>query len=298
MKIAIFGAGAYGTALGDVLTSNGHQIDFYDPIVYPGKDLTEVANNSEINILALPSINAPKLLLFMPHDKPLICASKGFISLASFIPFGVNFSVISGGSFAADLTDKKETTLTATSDLTESLFKTSWLSFDRTEDKLGVLICGSLKNIYAIGAGFWGLKYGTHDFDDYINSALSEMQTILAANSCSTATVNLSCGINDLVLTCASEGSRNFDFGTKLKADLMFGKKVISGEAKAPTTEGLYTILAINNTPSFVRPPKLAILDRIISAVTDTPIPTPPELNSSLLLSSITHYHYFFQCFG
>ena len=30
-KVAVIGAGAYGTALGGILAENGHDIDYYDP---------------------------------------------------------------------------------------------------------------------------------------------------------------------------------------------------------------------------------------------------------------------------
>lgn len=271
MKITIFGAGAFGTALGTILEENGHLVEFYDPVKYPEKGLTNTIAESDINILACPSHAAPKLMLFLPHDKPLICASKGFLTTASFKPWGANFSILSGGAFAADLAAKQPAVLTATSDLVEQLFKTSWLTFDRTTDNTGVLICGALKNIYAIGSGYWGLKYGTTDFDDFINAAMNEMRLIVQANGGKPETVNLSCGIRDLVITCASTTSRNYDFGTKLKKDPELGKKVLSGAVKIATTEGLTAILQIPRTPSFKRTTKTPILDRIIALVNNEP---------------------------
>ena len=235
MKITIFGAGAFGTALGNILEENGHQITYYDPVKYP--DLTSAVEGGEAYLLAVPSAAAPKILLFIPHDKPLICASKGFISNASFKPWGDNFSVLSGGAFASDLNKKNPVILTATSDFITNLFQADWLTFDRTIDTAGVMLCGALKNIYAIGAGYWGLQYATLDFDDFINSALAEMRTILAYNNCQPETVNLSCGLRDLVMTCGSHTSRNYD-----------------------------------QTPTFVRPGNTPILDRIIALVKDQSI--------------------------
>lgn len=281
MKITMFGAGAFGTALGTILEGNGHQVEYYDPAKYPDKSLTSAIEGSELNILAVPSSAAPKLMLFLPHNIPLICASKGFLTMASFKPWGTNFAIISGGAFAADLNNQQPSVLTATSPLIEDLFKAPWLSFDETNDNTGVLLCGTLKNIYAIGAGYWGLKYGTPDFDDYINSVLGEMRTIVAANGGRPETVNLSCGLRDLVITCASETSRNYDFGKKLKADPDFGKKILSGQVKAPTTEGLYAISQIPSTPTFVKPAGLPILSRIISLANNIPQPAPqPSTNS------------------
>ena len=277
MKIAIFGAGAFGSALGEILISNGHQVDYYDPAKYPDKNLTSVIDGSEVNILAVPSSAAPKLMLFLPHDKPLICASKGFLSMASFKQFGANFSIISGGAFAADLESKKKLTLTATSDLVEQLFKTDWLSFDRTTDQIGAMLCGSFKNVYAIGAGYWELKYATPDFDDFINSVMNEMRLILMNNGGKPETVSLSCGLNDLVVTCASPTSRNYEFGMNLKKDQELGKKALTGAVRLPTTEGLTTIEQISKTSSFVKPKNTPILDRIISLATNTPIVRPEE---------------------
>ncbi|MBQ6486256.1 hypothetical protein IJI76_00815 [Candidatus Saccharibacteria bacterium] len=274
MKITIYGAGAFGSALGEILVGNGHQVNYYDPVKYPDKGLTSMIEGSEINILAIPSHAAPKLLLFLPHDIPLICASKGFLTTASFKPFK-NFSVLSGGAFAADLMKKQPCVLTATSDLIEQLFKTDWLTFDKTNDHLGALLCGSFKNVYAIGAGYWELKYGTTDFDDFINSSLDELRLILAHNNCKVETVNLSCGLRDLVITCASPTSRNYDFGVKLKKDPELGKKYLAGSSKLQTTEGVTTVEQILSTPSFVKPDNTPILDRIIALTRNEQIISP-----------------------
>ncbi|MBR1801741.1 hypothetical protein IJ768_00735 [Candidatus Saccharibacteria bacterium] len=271
MKTTIFGAGVFGTALGAILEENGHTVEYYDPVKYPEKGLTEATTNSEINILACPSHAAPKLMLFLPHDKPLICASKGFLTDASFKPWGANFSILSGGAFAADLMQKHPAVLTATSPLVKELFKTSWLEFDETTDNVGVLICGALKNIYAIGSGYWGLTYGSTDFDDFINSALTEMKAIVQENGGKPATVDLSCGLRDLVITCASATSRNYDFGTKLKKDPELGLKYLSGAVRLPTTEGITTVAQIPRTPSFKKTVSTPILDRIIALINNEP---------------------------
>ena len=271
MKITIFGAGVFGTAIGSILEENGHVVEYYDPVKYPEKGLTSVIAESEVNVLACPSHAAPKLMLFLPHDKPLICASKGFLTDASFKPWGNNFSVLSGGAFAADLMKKNPAVLTATAPIVKQLFQTSWLTFDETTDNIGVLVCGAMKNIYAIGSGYWGLTYGTTDFDDFINSALAEMKTIVAANGGKPGTVDLSCGLRDLVITCASSASRNYDFGTKLKKDPELGTKYLSGATRLQTTEGVTTIAQISRTPTFKKPANTPILNRIIALVNNEP---------------------------
>ena len=274
MKITIFGAGVFGTALGKILEEKGHTLKYYDPVKYPERGLTSTIEGSEAYLLAVPSAAAPKVLLFLPHDKPLICASKGFLTTASFKPF-TKFSVLSGGAFAADLDKKTPCVLTATDPFIKQLFETDWLKFDETTDKTGVLFCGTFKNIYAIGSGYWGLKYGTQNFDDFINSALTEMKIILQTNGADPKTVDLSCGLRDLVITCASPTSRNYDFGVKLKNDPELGVKFQKGQVKMGTIEGVGAIAAIPKTPSFIKPANTPILDRIIALVNNTPIISP-----------------------
>ena len=268
MNITIFGAGVFGTALGKVLEENGHTVNYYDPIKFQNQSIPKLTEHSDACVLAAPSEAAPKLMLFVPHDKPLI-----------FAPFGPNFSVISGGAFAADLLAKKQTILTATSDLVVSIFGNEWLKFDRTTDNLGVLLCGSLKNIYAIGSGLWGLRYGTPDFDNFINTSISEIRTILSANGADPNTMNLSCGLNDLVLTCASPTSRNYSLGVQLQQDPDYGKKILAGEVKPQNTiEGLATIKAINNSQEFHVPETVPIFTRIMHAAQNIPMPPLPTV--------------------
>ena len=47
MKIAILGAGAFGTALGGILADNGYDIDYYDPKIEK-ESLSQVLENAKI----------------------------------------------------------------------------------------------------------------------------------------------------------------------------------------------------------------------------------------------------------
>ena len=88
-------------------------------------------------------------------------------------------------------------------------------------DTLGIILCGALKNVYAIGAGLYGESDSSAASMPYLESAISEMQQILKANRADPETLRLSCGAADLVLSCA-EGSRNFRFGFVLLCQGLF----------------------------------------------------------------------------
>ena len=214
MKIAILGAGAFGTALGGILADKGYDIDYYDSKVEK-ESLSKVLSDSRYIILAVPSQAAPYLLPHLPTEKPLIIATKGFLDSHNFKDFS-DYMVLSGPGFADDIKAGKETHLTATDQRVIDLFTTDYLTFDFTADKNGVLMCGALKNVYAIYAGYLDLKPGTLEHEKFLTEVAEEMQALLKANNGDPKTVNLACGMGDLRLTCDFP-SRNYEFGQILK---------------------------------------------------------------------------------
>lgn len=257
MNVTILGAGAFGSALGEVLNTNGHSITYYDPIKYPDVKLKDAIQNAEAIVIATPSHAVKKLLPELPKETPLIMATKGFLSLELFKDF-TNFAVISGGTFAADLLAKHPTTITGTSQLAQQLFSNNWLTVEFSADTRGVLICGSLKNIYAIGAGLKNLDRHTPEFNNYAGNVLSELYQILEANRCDQSTANKSCGITDLIIT-STPASRNFTFGRELANNPNLTLRDVS-----ITTEGLFAAHNITNTPDFKKPADTPILDEIL----------------------------------
>ena len=271
MKITILGAGAFGKALGDVAEYNGHVVKFYDPAVFPNVTIEDTVSEAEAIIYVAPSDKHSEILPHLPKDVPLICASKGFLSTKPFLKFQ-NFSALGGAAFATDITSKKKNvTLTSSSDLAEHLFSTEKITVEYTPDTLGILLCGSLKNVYAIGAGL----YGNHDQKDrnqetdnaakenithfmpYLETAVTEMRQILAANHADENTLKLSCGAADLVLSC-SPSSRNFRFGLVIK----------NHESKEDaTTEGLAVIESLSGAEDFVIPESVTTFKDITKAV-------------------------------
>lgn len=213
MKVAILGAGAFGTALGGVLADKGYDIDYYDSRIEKER-LTDVLTGAKTIVLCVPSKAAPFVLPHLPKNKPLIVATKGILSGAMFEGFK-DWMVLSGPGYADDIKSAKDTHLTATDQRIVEMFSTSYLDFDKTEDKNGVLMCGALKNVYAIKAGMLDLQPGTKAHEKYLQAVAAEMKVLLAANDAEPETVNLNCGIGDLRITCYYP-SRNYEFGQML----------------------------------------------------------------------------------
>ena len=209
----MLGAGAYGTALGGILELKNYDVAYYDPKVHEG-ELDDVLDLAEYVVLCVPSVAVPDLLPLLPKSVPLIVATKGILADKMLADFD-DWMVISGPGFADDIKNGHDTLLTATDQRVAELFETDYLKFDFTSDRLGVLMCGALKNVYALWAGVLGLKKGEVDWREYINDTVGEMRDILAENGAEAETVELACGIKDLELTCALP-SRNYEYGLEL----------------------------------------------------------------------------------
>ena len=234
MKITILGAGAFGTALGKILVNNDCTVDYYDPYK-KRENLAKKISDKDYIVLCVPSKAVPFLVPHLPKDIPLIVATKGILSNRIFTSFN-DYMILSGPGFADDIKIGKNTELTVTDKRLMELFKTDNLFFDYTEDKNGVLMCGALKNVYAIQAGLLGLVRNSKEWNQYINAVCEEMKKTLARNYSNPDTVDLVCGIGDLKLTCGYP-SRNYEYGDKLRLDPDYQPE--------KTVEGLSTIKRI-----------------------------------------------------
>lgn len=260
MKIAVLGAGVFGKALGDVLEEKGHNVDYYDPIKFPEKTLSDVLKFSKIILLAVPAENVKELLDSFPafvFRKPLIVATKGLLSLEYFDKFE-EVELLSGAAFASQLEAREDVNLTATGEVAAELFKTNSIKIDRTEDELGVLFCGSLKNLFAVEAGFRKLEVDTIEFEQFIFKAMEELESFLELNGVRRETAKLSCGEGDLRLTCGSEESRNYRFGVSLRGRY-------SGNPNE-TTEAIFTVSELERVGLEI-PRKAEILKDVVRKI-------------------------------
>ncbi len=234
MKIAILGAGAFGQALGKILTDNHHEISYYDPAIYPDVDLAAATLNASTIVIAIPSIFLPEFIDNYPNELktiPTILASKGLMNIDMFADF-TQFSVISGPAFASEIMEGKPATFTASTPYALGLFKNDQISIELFDDPYGIVLCGTLKNIYAIGAGYH--SDSMNDVAMFIERAHNEIANYLHKHGANPHTSDLACGLGDLILTCTNDTSRNFTFGKRLKA----GESVGSILEDLKTVEG------------------------------------------------------------
>ena len=257
MNITVLGAGAFGKALGKVLVDNKHTVVYYDPFLYPDFTLEAALYNAEAVLVAVPSNALPELIKNYPQqakELPTVIATKGLTSLDIFDGFP-KLSVISGPAFANEIMENKGATLTASDPFVLGIFQNGQIFIELCDDIKGILLCGSLKNIYAIGAGYHSAS--ENEVAAFITRAHNETIRFLNDHDADGETANYACGLGDLILTCTSETSRNFTCGQRLKK----GERLQAILDELKTVEGVSAIKEIDNIKKY---PVLAEVAEIV----------------------------------
>jgi glycerol-3-phosphate dehydrogenase (NAD(P)+) len=130
------------------------------------------------------------------------------------------FGVLTGPSFAREVLSGQPTALVAASrdgrfaQDVQAAFSGPRLRVYESDDVPGAETAGALKNVIAIAAGMVvGLKCGENTRAALITRGLAEISRLVVATGGRAETVAGLAGLGDLVLTCGSNQSRNFQFG-------------------------------------------------------------------------------------
>lgn len=261
MNVTFLGAGLYGEALAKLVEINDHEVKFYDPYRFPEIELKDAVRDADALVYVAPAHAYSDILPGLPKDKPLILASKGFVSMQPFKEF-TDFSVLGGAAFAEDIMTGKPQIgpvirLTASSELSEQLFTTDFVWVEYTSDAKGIMLCGALKNVYAIGAGIY---LEVNNPEPYFKQAFDEMRDIIELNGCSRETATLSCGLPDLIMSSSSDG-RNFRFGDEIRN---FPNSKLE---PVGTVEGVTVIQSLADFPDFKVPSSAKLFKEIVKGV-------------------------------
>jgi len=160
------------------------------------------------------------------------------------------------------------------------------LKVGTVQDTVGVELCGALKNIVAIGAGFVdGLGYGGNTKAAIIRIGLKEMvkfcKTFYPNDGISDDTFLESCGVADLITTCYGGRNRKcaeaFAAAGKSKslevieAELLGGQK-LQGTLTAKEVNHILKMKGMEDEfPFFTTVYKISYEDTPLEAITTTP---------------------------
>ncbi len=153
-------------------------------------------------------------------------------------PLCQGFVALTGPSHAEEVILQNLTVVAAASDNEEFAKKAQKLFSNQTyfrvytvDDLVGAELAGSLKNIYAIAAGVSaGLGFGVNAIAALITRGLTEMKRLALTYGAKEETLNGLTGVGDLIVTCTSKLSRNYQAG------LLIGSGIDLDEALSKIT--------------------------------------------------------------
>ena len=250
--------------------------------------LEEVLKDASMVFIATPSIIFEQIIKrisnLIEDDSYIISCTKGilgnpFRSLSEIIRERVEntLGVLSGPNLAKEIADKKVAgSVIASSDnelinSVKSALSSQTFKIYSSDDMQGVEFAGALKNIYAIICGMAdSLEVGENALGLILTRSMAEMSRFAVAKGANPMTFLGLAGMGDLVATCTSKLSRNYQLGYNLGKGMKIDEakenigqvaegirtlEVIKNESielgiKMPLVESLYNIIYLESSPS------------------------------------------------
>ena len=249
--------------------------------------LEEVLKDASMVFIATPSIIFQQIIQrisnLIEDDSYLISCTKGILGkpfrpLSEVITEKVEntLGVLSGPNLAKEIADNKVAgSVIASSDnelinSVKSVLSSQTFKIYSSNDMQGVEFAGALKNIYAIICGMAdSLKVGENAIGLILTRSMAEMSRFAVAKGANPITFLGLAGMGDLVATCTSKLSRNYQLGYNLGKGMKIDKakekigqvaegirtlEVIKNESieldiKMPLVESLYNIIYLDSSP-------------------------------------------------
>ena len=255
MKAGVVGAGAWGTALAQTLSSQGEDVrlwalepdvvsavnqDHLNPLYLPGSplnpavqatgDMADMADR-ELLLIVSPAQHLRAVVAGLPAGIPLILCSKGIEAGSGLLMSEVAkqaqpsspIGVLSGPTFAHEVARGLPTAVTLACDdaqlagrIAARVARPAFRPY-LSDDIVGAEIGGAVKNVLAIACGVAdGAGLGLNARASLISRGFAEMTRFGLARGARAETLSGLSGLGDLVLTCSSTNSRNFSLGKGL----------------------------------------------------------------------------------
>lgn len=261
MKVGVFGAGAWGTALAYTCAKSGNEVlhwgyngsfdglmDLEKPENVHRTDNMASLKDCEYFLIVTPAAFFRETVRKMRDiyaGQPILICTKGmegetgeFMSeiLNTEIPACKDFGVLSGPQFAREVATGIPTgsTIAGNTKVREGgHIALSALYLQDSYDFIGAQICGVGKNAESLISGFLTVKSsGENERALIFTRALNEIVDIAVEMGATCGTFLGLCGVGDLFLSATSPTSRNFSAGVS----------IARGEQYTGTVEGIFAL--------------------------------------------------------
>lgn len=225
-------------------------------------NMNEVVRGKDLIVIAVPTFSFESTVIKLKEciDKrqPVLIATKGIQQDTCLFLHDVfkkhcknKIAVISGPSFAVDIIREVPIGLSLATKhnsvelLVRECFENKLTKFRRTNDIIGVEVCGSIKNVMAIASGMLeGMNATPSTKALFLTESMNDIKELLFALGGKKKTILSFAGFGDILMTSTSSSSRNFSFGCLIGEGK--SKHVIDNYLKETTVEGMYTLQSIH----------------------------------------------------
>jgi glycerol-3-phosphate dehydrogenase (NAD(P)+) len=278
-KIAVVGAGAWGTALALQAVRAGQDVALVarDPDTaatiaadrenprLPGYRLPEglelscdIPRDAELLLWVVPTQHLrSSLLRLRPSEGAIIVCAKGVEAETHLLPLEVvndvsrvgPIAILTGPNFAHEVAKGLPAAAVVASvdaglrDRVRLILGTNTFRLYGNDDPIGAQLGGAAKNVIAIAAGaVIGAGLGENARAALVTRGLSELRRLAVALGGRAETVMGLSGLGDLLLTCTGPSSRNFSLGLALGRGESLSSILAS---RSTVTEGVPTAAAL-----------------------------------------------------
>lgn len=229
--------------------------------VVPTADLAAAAGAAQVLFVTVPSQSfrsvCAQIAPFVRSEDVLISGTKGIDAdgfrlmsqLLEELTPSQRVGVLSGPNLAEEIADGEYTgTVVASADadaceLVQEVMRNDRLRVYVSADLYGVELGGALKNIYAIICGMAaGLGVGQNTVGMLITRALAEMSRFAVSMGGNPFTFLGLSGVGDLLVTCSSPLSRNYQLGYKVANGMSLDA---ASDALGKLAEGVNTLKVV-----------------------------------------------------
>jgi glycerol-3-phosphate dehydrogenase (NAD(P)+) len=268
VKVAVVGAGAWGTVFAGLLRDREHEVKLL------GREREDADfDGVELVVVAVPSGSFAEVVEGLPSDAPLLSLTKGLDPATgerlSTRVKGRPFAVLSGPNFAEEIEKGLPAAAVVASEdeklaveLQHAINSSSFRVYVNN-DPAGVELAAAAKNVIALAAGaIDGLALGDNAKAAVITLGLADMRTLGVATGARAETFAGLAGTGDLLATCWSRLSRNRRAGALMAR----GATPDDAVRKLHTVEGLTTapvLYALSNRLGIELPVTHGIADAL-----------------------------------
>ena len=227
----VLGAGAWGSTLAAVAERSDHHVRLWSR--RSGESLKPVIEDAEIILSAVSMKGVTSIIdqvkqIGIPEHTIIVTATKGLDSQTTHTPSQLwqeafpdhPVVVLSGPNLAKEIQQNlPAATVMASEDeaaaeSAQAMFACETFRVYMNNDPIGTELGGTLKNVIAIAAGVCdGLDLGTNAKAGLLTRALPEMIRVGTSLGASSETFFGLSGLGDLLATCDSPLSRNYQVG-------------------------------------------------------------------------------------